>query len=104
LACGKTDEEIYASLAKAMAGGGIFDFAAALIGEDYLQRGDEFGDLATGRLPKQYGSIPQIGSTAMMAGGAAGEIVARMALGKKYHRRFIIDPSGEINEHWGELV
>lgn len=105
LAYGITDDDLNELFVKAGTSEiGFFDFAAGLIGRDYLERGDEFGDLITGKISKHYSSVPQIGSTALMTGGIAGEIIARMALGFKYPERFVVDMVNLKFESWGELV
>ncbi len=105
LAYGITDEELFDLLAKAgTSKSGFYKFGSALIGKDSLERGDEFGGLVRGEISKQYSSVPQLGSTAMVAGGLAGEIVARMALGYKYPERFVVDLVNLKFESWGEQV
>jgi len=105
LAYGISDEDLNDLFIKAgTSETGFYDFAAGLIGKDFLTRGDEFGDLITGKISKHYSSVPQIGSTALMTGGIAGEIVARMALGFRYPERFVMDPVNLKFESWGEPV
>jgi hypothetical protein len=105
LAYGISDDDLNDLFVKAGASEiGFFDFAAGLIGKDFLERGDEFGDLVTGKISKHYSSVPQIGSTALMTGGIAGEIIARMSLGFRYPERFIMDMVNLKFESWGEAV
>lgn len=107
LAYGVSDEELYQrqddSRQKPGDREAFLKFADSLIGNDYKGRG-EFGGLIQGRIPKLFASIPQLGSTACMAGGIVAEVIARTALGYKYPERFVIDKRTLEIKCWGELV
>ncbi len=106
-AVGAADAELYARQAAAQAQPGnrevFWHFVDSLIGVAYRERG-EFGHLMAGRLPRIAASIPQLGSTATMAGGIIAEVVARIALGHRYPERFLIDKYTLELQTWGAWV
>ncbi len=67
----------------------FYDFAFKLIGHNYNEV-PEFKAIVFQEIPPLFGGIPQLGSTAMAAGGIAGELVARIALGFKLPERMFI--------------
>jgi molybdopterin/thiamine biosynthesis adenylyltransferase len=100
LAVGITDEELYAARNKALKDPGnrqkFFDFAFTMIGTDCLW--GEFEMIARKEsFEPLFGSIPQLGSTASVAGGWAAEAVCRMVLGYSLpERRSINLQTGEV--------
>jgi len=81
----------------------FFRFADALIGS-HLDRNDEFGMLVKGEIPRISTSVPQLGSTAMITGGMAGEIVGRILLGHKFPERVVFDFQKLSVESFGRVI
>lgn len=68
----------------------FFEFVDTLIGKDYDC--DELSDILHGRSEVPTSTIiPQLGSTAAMAGAIAAEAIARIRLGEVYPPRMIIN-------------
>lgn len=68
----------------------FFDFVDTLIGTEY--RSDELLEIMEGRCEIPTSTIiPQLGSTAAMAGAIAAETIARMRLGQQYPPRMIFN-------------
>jgi molybdopterin/thiamine biosynthesis adenylyltransferase len=68
----------------------FFAFVDALIGTDY--RRDELADILDGNCEVPTSTIiPQLGSTAAMAGAIAAETIARIRLGESYPPRVLIN-------------
>ncbi|MDA1190711.1 MAG: ThiF family adenylyltransferase [Candidatus Poribacteria bacterium] len=68
----------------------FFAFVDALIGTDYRQ--DELNDILNGNSEVPTSTIiPQLGSTAAMAGAIAAETIARIQLGEEYPPRVLIN-------------
>jgi len=106
LAVGISDEDLYKSQKEAHedpSRENFYRFAESLIGDDFRGRG-EFGDIIDGKLPKMCASVPQLGSTAAMAGSIVAEVVARTALGYKYPERFVVDKKSLEVRSFGEKV
>jgi len=78
-------------------------FATALVG-NLLDYDDEFGKLVKGGLPRVSSSLPQLGSTAVTAGGWTGEIVGRILLGHKFPERVVLDLHNLTIETRGEVM
>ncbi len=74
--------------------GNFFQFAFGLIGHTY-RRMPEFKiiveSLMHDGVPPEFGGAPQLGSTAMVAAGLAGEAVPRIILGHELKERTFID-------------
>lgn len=81
----------------------FYRFAEALIGREYKSRG-EFGEITDDKLPKLFSSVPQLGSTALVAAGMTAEIIARAVLGYKFPERFLFDKTQLETVKWGRLV
>ncbi len=94
LTWGTSDEELYAAMERVYTDPSnrrlFFEFVDALVGTDY-RRGEllrvieERAEIPTATI------IPQLGSTAAMAGAIAAETVARVRLGYDYPPRVFID-------------
>lgn len=68
----------------------FFDFVDTLIGKDY--RTDELCDIIEGKCEIPTSTIiPQLGSTAAMAGAVAAETIARIRLGQNFSPRMIFN-------------
>lgn len=68
----------------------FFDFVDTLIGKDY--RSDELNDILEGKCEIPTSTIiPQLGSTAAMAGAVAAETIARIRLGQHFPPRMIFN-------------
>jgi molybdopterin/thiamine biosynthesis adenylyltransferase len=105
LAFGVTDDEIYSLMRKADSSrANFYEFASALIGKDCFERDDEFAAISRGEIKKHFTSIPQLGSTAMIAGGMVAGLVARMILGYKFPERYVIDFKNLDIKKEGEMV
>jgi hypothetical protein len=74
----------------------FFDFATALIGpQQWTIR--QFRRIVRREIETEFGGIPQLGSTAMIAGGIAAKIIIWMALGYRLPERMFINfLTGEI--------
>ncbi|KKW42957.1 MAG: hypothetical protein UY92_C0002G0074 [Candidatus Magasanikbacteria bacterium GW2011_GWA2_56_11] len=94
LTYGTSDEELYARMEAVYDNPGnreiFFNFVEALVGADYRQ-GEMAGILAGKREVPTSTIIPQLGSTAAMAGAVAAEAVARLRLGASYPPRVYIN-------------
>ena len=75
----------------------FFDFAHALIGNHYKNL-PELREIIEKEKPPMFAGVPQLGSTAMAAGGIAAEIVARALLGYSLPERML------INKFTGETI
>ncbi len=87
-----SDNELFASLEKAMTSGtreDRFAFIRALCGKDFEK--DEFGLWVSGEGEQPTSSVPQSGATAMTSGGIGGKIIAMYLLGYTIPERFIYD-------------
>lgn len=74
----------------------FYEFAFALIGRHY-QLSPEFRQIVLKENASMFGGVPQLGSTAMTAGGIAGEVTARLLLGFKLpERRFMLKYKGQV--------
>lgn len=106
LALGVSDEEVYEAQKRyesKPSRDSLFAFANCLIGSDY-QRG-ELKRLIRGEQPKISGSVPQLGSTAMLAGAIVAEVVSRTVLGHRiFYERFMIDKQTLEILKWGNIV
>ena len=94
---GMSDEEISAveeQYRKNPSLGNFFQFAFGLIGHTYRQM-PEFKiiveSLMHDGVPPEFGGAPQLGSTAMVAAGLAGEAVPRIILGHELKERTFIN-------------
>lgn len=100
-ACGMSDEELYDrrdSWQRDLANRDLFyEFAFALIGKNY-RHVEEFRRIIFQEDPPFFASVPQLGSTAMMAGGVAAEAVGRLLLGFPMPERMF------INKHTGHTI
>ena len=100
-ACGVSDDELYSARDQWRADlanrNKFFKFAFSLIGTHY-KLVPEFKKIIFRETSPLFAGIPQLGSTAMMAGGVASEAVARLLLGFKMPERIF------INKHTGEVV
>jgi len=100
-AAGLSDEELFAKRdewKKDLASRDKFyDFAWALIGRNY-EKAAEFRRIIDKADPPLFAGVPQLGSTAMAAGGIAAEAVARLLLGFRLPERMF------INKHTGETL
>lgn len=67
----------------------FYEFAFSLIGHNYRLT-KEFKQIVLKENIPMFGGVPQLGSTAMMAGGIAGEVTARLLLGFKLPERMSI--------------
>lgn len=91
---GTTDEALQAATDAVYTDAGnkkvFFDFVDTLIGKDY--RTDELLEILEGRCEIPTSTIiPQLGSTAAMAGAIAAETIARIRLGQTYPSRMIFN-------------
>lgn len=91
---GATDEALTQAMEAVYTDAGnkkvFFDFVDTLIGKDY--RTDELLEILEGRCEIPTSTIiPQLGSTAAMAGAIAAETIARIRLGEKYPARMIFN-------------
>ncbi len=68
----------------------FFDFAHALIGNHYKHL-PELREIIDQEKPPMFAGVPQLGSTAMAAGGIAAEIAARALLGYSLPERMLIN-------------
>lgn len=99
-ACGVLDDELYgkrdtwrSDLADRNK---FYEFAFCLIGKNYIHV-PEFKRIVFKEAEPVFAGVPQLGSTAMAAGGIAGEAVARLLLGHQLpERMFIQKHSGKI--------
>jgi len=96
LAFGVSDDDVYRALDQLEDNPSdracFFAFADALVGPGY--RSDELGDILAGRSEVPTATVvPQLGSTAAMAGAIAAETIARLRLGAVY------PPRARINKH-----
>lgn len=66
--------------------------AAAFSGHDELFSVPAFKDIIERRVEVPFAGVPQLGSTAAMAGGAAATTIARILLGDSVPERLLIDP------------
>jgi|SRR3989344_210364 len=74
----------------------FYEFAFSLIGNHY-NLSPEFRQIVLKENLPMFGGVPQLGSTAMMAGGIAGEVTARLLLGFKLpERMFMIKYNGQV--------
>lgn len=74
----------------------FYEFAFALIGDHY-KLSPEFKKIVLKENTPIFGGVPQLGSTAMMAGGIAGEVTARLLLGFKLPERvFMVKYNGKV--------
>jgi hypothetical protein len=94
LTYGLSDKDLHKSMAAVYDNPGnrqkFYEFVDALIGRDY--RMGELEKIIRGELEIPTSTIiPQLGSTAAMAGAIAAEAVARIRLGHIYPRRVIIN-------------
>ncbi|MBI2626077.1 MAG: ThiF family adenylyltransferase [Candidatus Nealsonbacteria bacterium] len=100
-ACGVSDEELFSKRDRWQADladrNKFFEFAFALIGHNHLLV-PEFKRIILKEEEVLFGGIPQLGSTAMMAGGMAAEAIARIILGSKMPERMF------INKYTGEAL
>lgn len=100
-ACGVSDDELFAKRdrwRKDLANREKFwRFAFALIGTNHL-RLSEFKNIILKESPPLFAGIPQLGSTAMVAGGVVAEQIARMVLGFPLPERMF------LNKQTGEVV
>lgn len=106
LAYGISDDELYQIQKEARENpsrSAFYRFAEALIGSEFKSRG-EFGEITDEKLPKLFSSVPQLGSTALVAAGLTAEVVARIILGYKYPERFLVDKTRLEVVRWGEMV
>lgn len=86
------DAELKEKLRRAIETGNrtaIFEFVAALCGEDYAK--DEVGRFIAGEDEQPTSSLPQSGATALVAGGVGAKIVWQYCLGYELPERFAID-------------
>jgi hypothetical protein len=81
LGYGADDATLLAALAATKTGdrAKVFEFVAALCGEDYA--GDQFGAWIRGEGEQPTGSLPQSGATAMASGAIGGKEIALRVLG-----------------------
>lgn len=100
-ACGISDEELYSKRDKWQSDlanrDKFYEFAFSLIGRNH-ERTPEFKKIILKENVALFGGVPQLGSTAMAAGGIAAESAARLLLGFKMPERMF------INKHTGEVV
>jgi len=100
-ACAVSDEELFSKRDRWQADladrNKFFEFAFTLIGHNHLLV-PEFKKIILKEEEILFGGIPQLGSTAMMAGGMAAEAIARITLGFKMPERMF------INKHTGEVL
>lgn len=92
-ACGVSDDEIYAIQKKCQADPNrenFYDFVFAIVGRNHIHA-PEFKVLAMKEEPPVFGGVPQLGSTAMMAGGMVAEAAARLLLGFDLPERMFIN-------------
>ncbi|MDE1970892.1 MAG: ThiF family adenylyltransferase [Patescibacteria group bacterium] len=101
LTYGVSDQELYATRdawrADLANKDRFFEFAFALAGTHH-NRLPELKRIILKEQPPLFGCVPQLGSTAMMAGGVASEAVVRLVLGHALCERLF------INKHTGEVV
>ena len=101
LTYGQEDAAVYAALSAVYDNPGdrasFFNFVDVLIGPDY--RAGELGNILAGTTEIPTSTlIPQLGSTAAVAGGIAAEAVARIRLGHTYPPRML------VNKHTFQVV
>lgn len=100
-ACGVSDEELFSKRDRWQADladrNKFFEFAFALIGYNHLLV-PEFKKIILKEEEVLFGGIPQLGSTAMMAGGVAAEAAVRIVLGFNMPERMF------INKYTGEVL
>lgn len=99
--CAISDEELYsardhwrADLADRQK---FYDFLFAMVGRNHVFV-PEFKQIILKEGPILFAGVPQLGSTAMMAGGIAAEAAARLILGFKLPERMF------INKHTGKTI
>jgi len=104
---GITDEELLAAQERYKEHPDLerfFTFAFSILGDSYT-RMPEFNAIVRSILenadPPEFGGTPQLGSTAMVAGGFAGEAVARIALGYYLKERIFVDITQGAKEGGG---
>lgn len=92
LGCDVPDTELNEKLHRAIDTGNrvaIFEFIAALCGEDYAR--DEIRRFIAGEGEQPTSSMPQSGATALVAGGVGAKVVWQYFLGYELPDRFAID-------------
>ncbi len=92
-ACGVSDEEIYSIQERCRKDPNrenFYDFVFAIVGKNHIYT-PEFKVLAFKEEPPVFGGVPQLGSTAMMAGGMVAEAAARLMLGFDLPERMFIN-------------
>lgn len=99
--CGIFDEELYSKRDKWQRDlanrDKFYEFAFSLIGRNH-EKTPEFKKIILKEAAVLFGGVPQLGSTAMAAGGIAAEAAARLLLGFKMPERMF------INKHTGEVA
>ncbi|MDX1607872.1 MAG: ThiF family adenylyltransferase [Candidatus Spechtbacterales bacterium] len=94
LACGISDEELFtkrdAWKANVTDKNSFYEFVFALVGHNYRHVA-EFKRIILNQEEPLFGGVPQLGSTAAMAGAMAAESIARIILGDVRPERMFID-------------